>query len=356
MQPILGITIGDPAGIGPEIVVKALWHPELFDNATLVVIGDYWVISDALRITRLPLRINRITSTSQASRQRGTVNLIDLNILQPGCWEYKRVSALCGKAAFSYAETAAFLAMDRQLDAVVTAPLSKRALKASGYPYAGYTDIFVDLTHTQEYAMMLSNDRLRVIHVTNHVSLKQVSASLTTEKVLSAIHFAQLAVRQMGIETPRIIVSGLNPHASTGNLFGMEEEEIIAPAVRRANMQGLRVEGPGAPDKVFLDALAGQYDIVVSMYHDQGHIPFMLSCMALDPNVPEGYRLIGGTNSTIGLPFIRTSVDHTEMFPIAGDGVADESNLLHAIQLAVTMAQNVSGMALQQNRRPAPMA
>lgn len=337
MKPLIGITMGDPAGIGPEITVKALAHEGLYSRCTPIVLGDREALKLALSCTHSALRLHRIDKPSEASGNPGIIDYIDYRLLAPGSWKYGTVSPLAGTAAFTYVKKGIELALRKELHAVVTGPINKEALRSAGYNYSGHTEIFADLTGTKDYAMMLANRDLRVIHVTTHVSMRQACDLIKTDRVLTVIGLAHQALQAIDIDKPRIAVAGLNPHSSENGLFGDEEALEIIPAIEKAKAMGLDVEGPVPPDTVFVKALAGQYDVVVAMYHDQGHIPLKLSGFKLDP-VTKRMSSVGGINYTIGLPVIRTSVDHGTAFDLAGKGSANEESMVDAIEVAARMA------------------
>jgi len=343
MKPIIGITMGDPAGIGPEIAVKALSREEIYNECIPVVIGDYEALKDANRFTNLHLSFREITDVSEATGTYMTVDCINLNLLKQGGWEYKKVSPICGNAAFNYVKKAIELALDNKIHAVVTGPISKEAINLAGYHYAGHTEIFAKFTNTKEYAMMLANNLLKVVHVTTHVSLKKVSELITSERVLKVIRLTDDAMKMLAVEKPRIAVAGLNPHSSENGLFGDEEEKYIIPAIEAAKNEGIDVYGPVSPDTVFVKALSGQYDSVVAMYHDQGHIPVKLTGFKMDADTGS-FVEVRGINCTLGLPIICTSVDHGTAFEKAGEGVANDESLVDAIMMAVKMAKHKFAM------------
>jgi len=338
MKPILAITMGDPAGIGPEIAVKALSKKEIYELCVPVVIGDYEALSEANEFTSLNLKLNEIKDVSEAKGEYGTIDFINMGFLGKRAWEYKKVSALTGKASFAYVKHAIELAMDRKVHAIVTGPINKESINLAGYHYAGHTEILADLTKTSKYAMLLSSDCLRVIHVTTHVSMRDACDRIKKQRVLDVITLADEGLKLMGIDSPRIAVAGLNAHCSENGLFGWEEEREIIPAIEEAKALGICVDGPVPPDTVFVKAMAGQYDVVVAMYHDQGHIPLKLSGFKMDLKTNR-YTSVSGINSTIGLPIIRTSVDHGTAFGKAGEGRANEESLVDSIKLATIMAK-----------------
>lgn len=338
MLPIIGITQGDPAGIGAEVIVKALEHDAVWTQCLPLVIGDRAVIEDALRFTGAKLTLRTVSAPHEAVYRRGEVNIIDLGLLGEGGWEYKRVDGRCGDASFQYIRRAIELAMAKEIHAVVTAPINKEAIHLGGHNFAGHTEIFAELTGAQDVAMMLTSPTLRVIHVSTHVSMREACERVTIERVGKVIDQAVAACRMLGIESPRVGVAGLNAHCSENGLFGHEEAESIIPAVERAKARGIRVTGPVPPDTIFVKAVAGEYDIVVAMYHDQGHIPLKLSGFAMDPNTGL-FTSMSGVNATVGLPIIRTSVDHGTAFDRAGENRANEQSMVEAIEMALQMAK-----------------
>lgn len=326
MRPLLAITLGDPAGVGPEIIVKALAHTELFERCRPLVIGDPRVLARAAGwVGAPPPRFDPIRHPSESEYQAGTIPILDLANADPSQIEPRRLSALAGRAAVESVCAACDLALAGEVDAVVTPPLNKEAMHLAGYAYAGHTELLAERTHAPRVSMLLTSPQLRVVHVSTHVSLAEAIRRVTVERVEEVIDLAHASCQALGIAEPRIAVSGLNPHASEGGLFGDEEARCVIPAVLRARARGLRVTDPLPPDTVFLRAVRGEFDIVVAMYHDQGHIPMKL--LAFED----------GVNVSIGLPIIRTSVDHGTAFDIAGTGRASERSLLAAIDVAVRM-------------------
>ncbi len=325
-KPRIGITIGDPSGIGPEISLKALRHEEVLDTCIPLLYGDEYVLRRATGILGDGMRLHVLGSPKEPLDE-GAVNIVSPGVLNEP-WEYAKVQGTCGKAAFEYIGRAIGDALDGSLDAVVTGPINKEALHEGGIPYSGHTEIFADLTGTKDYAMLLTGGDIRVIHVSTHISLRKACDRVKKERVLTVIRLAEEATKGLGVAQPRIAVAGLNPHSGEGGLFGDEEINEIIPAIEEAGREGIRVTGPVPPDTVFLKIAKGEFDIVVAMYHDQGHIPLKLT------------DFMGGVNITVGLPIIRTSVDHGTAFGKAGKGTADESSMLAAIRSAVSLAQN----------------
>ncbi len=335
----IGITMGDPAGIGAEIAVKALMNKDIYNNCTPIVYGDFSAIKDAIKFCYTNQKINIIKNPEDAKGEYGNIDLLDFGLLNDGSWEYKKVSPLCGKAAYMYVENAIEDAMDKKISAVVTGPINKESIHIAGYNYSGHTEIFAEKTATISYAMMLTSPTLKVIHCTTHCSLGDAIKKIKKARVVEVIKLADYAMKLLGVESPRIAVAGLNPHSSENGLFGNEEELEIIPAINETQNMGFNVRGPEAPDTVFVKALGGQFDIVVAMYHDQGHIPVKLSGFKLDVRTNK-YTSLNGVNTTIGLPIIRTSVNHGTAFGKAGEGRANEESMLDAIEMAIKMANN----------------
>lgn len=324
-KPLIGITIGDPAGVGPEVTLKALKNREILDSCVPVVIGDINVVKKAASIVAFESDINVVDNTDDCIDRK--VNLISLNNMKDS-YQFGMIQPECGRAAFEYIKKGIELALVGKLSAVVTGPINKEALNLAGYHYSGHTEIFADLTGTKDYAMMLTGGPLKVIHVSTHVSLREACDRVKKERVYKVIKLAKKAMNDLGLKSPRIAVAGLNPHAGENGLFGDEEIKEIIPAIDKAKEEGINVNGPLPPDTIFLHCKDGKYDIAVVMYHDQGHIPLKL----LD--------FMGGVNVTVGLPIIRTSVDHGTAFGKAGKGTADETSMIKAIEMAVQFATN----------------
>jgi 4-hydroxythreonine-4-phosphate dehydrogenase len=338
-KPVLGISIGDPAGVGPEVTLKALSHPDLHEHATFVVYADTLVLEDALELTKKNFTLNRITTIKDAQSKAGIIDYIDPGLLKKGDYSYGTVGKKSGDASFQYVVAAIKDALAGVTAGVVTGPICKEAVNLAGHHFAGHTEIFAQYTNTKNYGMLLSGGGLNVIHVTTHVSMRQACDLITKERVLNVIHLADLALKLMGKEQRRIGVAGFNAHASENGLFGDQEEKGIIPAVEAAKAEGLDVSGPVSPDSIFVKALGGQFDVVVAMYHDQGHIPLKLCGFHLDPKTGL-YSQMSGINTTIGLPIIRTSVDHGTAFDRAGKNQANEESMVDAIQFAITFAKN----------------
>jgi 4-hydroxythreonine-4-phosphate dehydrogenase len=287
--------------------------------------------------------LREVASPPEAKGEYGVLDYIDLGYLTPGSFEYKKVQRLTGEASFQYVIKGIDFAMKKELHAVVTGPINKEAINLAGHHYSGHTEIFGDYTNTKNYAMLLSGGAIKVIHVTTHCSMRDACDKIKKDRVLSVIKLAHEGLSLMGHKDPKIGVAGLNAHSSENGLFGWEEEREITPAIEDAKALGMNVEGPVPPDTVFVKCTAGQYDVVVAMYHDQGHIPLKLAGFKLDI-ATNSYSSMSGVNSTIGLPIIRTSVDHGTAFGKAGEGRANEESLVDAINVAVVMAKNKFGL------------
>ena len=319
----IAITMGDPGGVGPEIIIKALSSAGIRDMCIPVVIGDRVVIEETLSLLNLPLKLRVIKSPEESRPETETIELIDMRMLNK-FWG-GRPTAEGGNACASYIKKAAELALDKKVDGIVTAPISKEALKMAGMKWPGHTEMLAELTGTKDYAMMLVGGPLRVILVTIHTSLRSVPEMITKEKVLKTIRLAKKACDMIEIENPEIATAGLNPHAGEAGIFGDEEIREIIPAIEDAKKEGIQVTGPLPPDTIFHKAYKGEFDIVICMYHDQGLIP--LKMIAFEQ----------GVNVTIGLPIVRTSPDHGTAYDIAWKGVANPSSMIEAIKLAVRL-------------------
>ncbi len=323
--PLIAVTMGDPAGIGPEIIARVFAPPEFHQQNRVLVVGDAAILERAARLLDLPLRLNVIEEPEDAAFEPGSVDLLAETDL-PEDLPFSKLDARAGDAAFRYVEKAVELANAGRVAAIATAPLNKEAMHLAGHKYPGHTEILAGLTGTKDYAMMLVTDELKVIHVSTHVSLREAIERAKPERELAVIRLANESLKKLGVESPRVAVAGLNPHAGENGLFGTEDVEQIAPAVAAAVDEGIDATGPHPPDTVMMRARTGAYDIVVVQYHDQGHIPIKL--MGFDT----------GVNVTVGLPFFRTSVDHGTAFDIAGTGKAEPESLRAALDLARTLA------------------
>ena len=323
--PLIAATMGDPAGIGPEILARTFAEAGFREENHVVVVGDAKMLERVASLLDLQLRVNAVDGPEDARFEAGTVDVIPETEL-PGDLGFGELDARAGDAAFRYVERATRLAEDGRVAAIATAPLNKEAMHLAGHEYPGHTEILAELTGTKDYAMMLVTEDLKVIHVSTHVSLREAIERARPERELAVIRLAHQSLEKLGVENPRVAVAGLNPHAGENGLFGTEDAEQIAPAVAAAVDEGIDATGPHPPDTVMMRARTGAFDVVVVQYHDQGHIPVKL--MGFDT----------GVNVTVGLPFFRTSVDHGTAFDIAGTGEADPASLRAAIDLARTLA------------------
>ena len=322
-RPIVAITMGDAAGIGPEIIVKAMMNGEIQNVSRPIVIGDARIMQAALRFAKGgQIQINAIKNVQEARFVKGVIDVLDLNNLEPSRVKVGQVSAACGKAAVEYLERAIKLAMNKQVDAIATAPINKEAIHKAGYKFDGHTELLAKRTKTKNYAMMFVSDAFWVMLVTTHLPLNKISKAINKKKVLQTIKLANEFLYKVRGKKPKIGVAGLNPHAGEGGIFGLEEKKAIKPAVDEAHRMGINVKGPISPDGIFYLANIGMFDIVIAMYHDQGLIPLKLQSFNRSVNV------------TVGLPIIRTSVDHGTGFDIAGKGWANPTSLIEAIKVA----------------------
>lgn len=325
-RPILAITMGDAAGCGPEIIVKALSDENVYRTCRPLVFGDAKRIELAKSILKSSLAVNAIAATEYGKYKHGMIDVLDFANI-PEDLAFGKVDPRAGHAAFEYIEAAIQKAMANEVAAIVTAPINKEALHKGGHNFPGHTEILAELSGTKDYAMMLSGDALKVIHVTTHVSMRQAADIIKKDRVLRIIKLADRTLRLLGIKKPRIAVAGFNAHAGENGLFGREDIDEIKPAVETAQQLGIEAAGPIPPDTVFFRAACRkEFDIVVVMYHDQGHIPVKL--LGFD----------NGINVTVGLPFLRTSVDHGTAFDIAGKGIADSGSMIAAIEFAARAA------------------
>ncbi len=337
--PVLAITMGDPAGIGPEIAAKVFAMPELYQQCRPILTGNSQIMRSVLPIARVELIVNPVQNVQDAVFQYGTMDLLDLPVENPEKIEFGRISVSAGDIAFRSVTKAIELAMSGEVDGTVTNPIHKVAINAAGHHFSGHTEIFAHYTNTSKYAMLLVDEKIKVIHVSTHISLRKACDLVKKERVLETIRFLNDGLKMIGIEEPRIGVAGLNPHAGDGCLFGNEEVLEIVPAVESAKSEGITVEGPLPPDTLFTLAYGGHFDGCVAMYHDQGHIPFKLTGFVWDEK-SGSMKSVKGVNITLGLPIIRTSVDHGTAFEIAGKGIASPDALVHAIEYALKLFQS----------------
>jgi 4-phospho-D-threonate 3-dehydrogenase / 4-phospho-D-erythronate 3-dehydrogenase len=324
--PIVGITMGDATGVGPEVIVKTLSRRSLSGQCRPLVIGDTQRLELANRIVQGDVKVRSIAAAAQARYEPGTIDCIDLGLI-PADLPFGQISPIAGDAAFQYIKRAAALAQAGEIDAICTAPLNKEALHAGGHKYPGHTEMLADLTGVEEVSMMLVAPKLRVIHVTTHIGIIDAIRKIEPGLVQRTIERGHATLVKAGIARPRIGVCGINPHAGENGLFGYgEEEEKIIPAVKLLQARGLDVTGPLPADTLFFRAGRGDFDLVVAMYHDQGHGPVKV------------LGLEAGVNVTVGLDVIRTSVDHGTAFDIAGKGIVDDGSMVEAMRQAIELA------------------
>lgn len=337
-KPILGITMGDPASIGPEITVKALSDSAIYEKCSPIIIGDAAVMEAAVGIVGKNVKINAVSDVKEAKFEFGTIDVYDMKLVDMDKLERGVVSAMAGNAAFQYVKKVIELAMNHEVDATVTNALNKEAMNLAGHHYSGHTEIYAEYTGTKKYTMMLAHENLRVVHVSTHVSLREACDRVKKDRVLEVIRIADQACKELGIKEPKIGVAGLNPHSGENGMFGREEIEEITPAIEAAKGEGIIVDGPVPPDTVFSKARGGWYDIVVAMYHDQGHIPLKVVGFVYN-QAEQKWDAVAGVNITLGLPIIRASVDHGTAFDQAGKGVANELSLINAMDYAIRMSE-----------------
>ena len=326
-RPLIAITMGDPAGIGAEVSLKALLEAEIYTMCRPLVVGTLGVLKQMRDVLQSGQHLHALRGPTEGRYTLGTVDVLDLAAEHPGPFPLGVAAKENGGAAVAYVEKAIALALAGEVDAIATAPLNKEAMRVAGFPYDGHTELLAVKTGTKVYTMMLASGDFRVFHVSTHVSLRGAIERAKKARVLQVIELAYDEIHRMGVTQPRLAVAGLNPHAGEHGLFGDEELHEIGPAVEEAQSRGWNVSGPLSPDTVFARAKRGDFDGVVAMYHDQGHIPFKMTEFEL------------GVNVTVGLPIIRTSVDHGTAYDIAGKGVADPKNMVQAIVLAAEMAR-----------------
>lgn len=337
-RPLLGISMGDPGGIGPEICAKTLGKSEVYEICRPLVVGDATIMANAARFCDLDLKINPISDPAVGLYRSGTIDLFDLSNLPLEKLRHKQVTAEQGKASFEYIAKVIELALEGRIDGTVTGPINKAAINAAGFHYAGHTEIYAELTKTKDYAMMLADVGFRVTHVSTHVSLREACDRVKTDRVQRVIDLTHEALLHLGIDNPRIGVAGLNPHCGEGGIFGTEDDQEIAPAVAEAKAKGMDVEGPIPADTIFSKMKGGMYDAVVVMYHDQGHIPTKLIGFQYDDKT-GAWGSMAGVNITLGLPIVRTSVDHGTAFGKAGEGRANPQSMIEAIRLGALLSR-----------------
>ena len=324
--PVLLITLGDPAGVGPEVTIKGVIDDSNDGRVIPVVVGDARVIEKAVANWAPGWSVNVIESPRSASAASNTINVLDIANCDPAEFEIGEVAAYTGNAAYEYVVRAAELCLTGDADGIVTAPLNKKAMVMAGHDFDGHTGLLAHLCGVDTQYMILGSPKLRVIHLTTHLSLVDALKQVKTDRIVKCTRAANEHAKQLGFEKPRIAVCGVNPHSGDGGLFGVEEAEEIAPAIEILRAEGIEADGPVSPDSAYRIAYEGGYDIVVAMYHDQGHIPMKLAAFET------------GVNITVGLPIIRTSVDHGTAFDIAWEGKADHTNMVAAIDYAYGLA------------------
>ncbi len=321
-RPVIALTMGDAAGVGPEVIVKALQSRHIYGVARPLVVGSSAIMQDAIDLVKSPVRLHSITDTTDITGEYGTIDLVDLQNIDREDFVTGKVCPVCGKAAMENIDEAVRLVLSGQARALVTAPINKEATKQAGYGEVGHLEYLASLTNTKEYATMLVSGQLRVVHLTTHYSLKDACGLVTRDNILARLRLTHDSFLDWGISKPRIAVAALNPHGGESGLFGSEEIEEITPAVEEARSLSIDARGPFPADSVFNRAIAGEFDVVLAMYHDQGHIPVKV----------HGFEK--SISIALGLPFVRTSVDHGTAFDIAGKGVADSQSMEEAIAVA----------------------
>lgn len=331
--------MGDPASIGPEIAVKALKDKKIYEICRPLIAGDARVFEKIISELGLGVTINRIQEPAEAAFKYGAIDVIDLANVDISKLAYGKIDALCGEASFRSVEKVIQLALAGTVNATVTGPINKKSINDAGHHFAGHTEIYAELTGTKKYAMLLVEDKINVIHVSTHVSLRQACDLVKKDRILEVIALLRNGLISLGKTNLKIGVAGLNPHAGDNGLFGTEEALEILPAIEAARSQGYDVEGPVPPDTLFAKAATGAYGGVVAMYHDQGHIPFKLAGFKWNAEKQQ-MESVKGVNITMGLPIIRTSVDHGTAFEIAGKGIASPDAMVLAIESAVQLSNN----------------
>lgn len=336
-RPIIAITMGDPASIGPEIAVKALMQESIHSICRPLLVGDAKVFEHIIAKLQLHAKVNAIHTVSDAQFALGTIDVYDLNNMPMDQLIFGEISAAAGNASFEAVKKAIQLALAKEVDATVTGPINKKSINEAGHHFAGHTEIYAHFTGTKKYAMLLVEENMKVIHVSTHVSLRQACDLVKKERILEVIELLYNGMKSLGETNMKIGIAGLNPHAGDSGLFGTEDDLEILPAVEEAKRLGYDVEGPVPPDTMFAKASTGAYGGVVAMYHDQGHIPFKLAGFKWNAEKQQ-MDSVKGVNITMGLPIIRTSVDHGTAFEIAGKGIASADAMVLAIESAVQLS------------------
>lgn len=336
VKPVIAITMGDPASIGPEIALKALLDKSIYEICRPLLVGDFDVFEQIRNILNIDIAVNKIAAVSQAKFQYGTIDVFDLGNTDVSQLKFGEISANCGEAAFQSVKKVIELALAGEVDATVTGPINKKSINLAGHHFAGHTEIYATLTNTKKYAMLLVEDNMKVIHVSTHVSLRQACDLVKKERIIEVTELLHNGLISLGETNLKIGIAGLNPHAGDSGLFGTEDDLEILPAVEEARRLGYDVEGPVPADTMFAKAATGYFGGVVAMYHDQGHIPFKLSGFKWNAEKKQ-MDSVKGVNITMGLPIIRTSVDHGTAFEIAGKGIASCDAMTLAIESAVQL-------------------
>jgi len=330
IKPLIAVPIGDPAGIGPEIVVKSLANKKVYDAVNTIVVGDLKIIQAAINITGVNLKIHVVENPENGQYEPNVLNLIDLDNINMGDFEYGKVCGMCGKAAFAYIKKTIELANEKRVQAIATSPINKESLKAGEIDFIGHTEIFADLTNTKDPLTMFEVRDMRVFFLTRHVSLRQACDLITKDRIKDYVKRCKEALAKLGLKDGPMAVAGLNPHNGEHGLFGTEEVTDVTPAIKELQAEGYNIVGPVPADSVFHLALQGRYNSVLSLYHDQGHI----ATKTLDFE-----RTVSITN---GMPILRTSVDHGTALDIAGKNIASEVNMTEAILVASKYASYFS--------------
>ena len=331
-KPAIAITMGDPCGIGPEVVVKAMADPKVYNTCRPLVVGNVYAMEQAVSLTGLPVKIAESADPAAGGLEPGVIDVVDIHNLNPEDITVGQISPTCGKAAMEWVTKAGELALTGVVDALATAPLNKEAASLAGYTSIGHMELLQELSKSKTVATMLMAKNLRVVHLSTHRSLRLACDLVKKDRILEYLRLTHESFIKFGFTNPKIAAAALNPHASDGGLLGDEEAQEIAPAVEAAKQEGINAIGPVPADVIFHQAIQDQYDAVLCMYHDQGHIPVKV------------YGFEESITANLGLPFVRTSVDHGTAFDIAGKGVASHVSMLESIRLAVALAQG-NGLA-----------
>lgn len=327
-KPLIAVPIGDPAGVGPEIVAKSVASGDVFEAADCVIVGDKTIIENAIKIVGEDLTVHVISEPEEGDYRKGILNLIDLGNVDMAKFEFGKVNGMCGKAAYEYIAKCIELANKGKVDAVATTPINKESLRAGGINYIGHTEIIGALTETEDPLTMFETNGMRVFFLTRHVSLREMLDMITKDRIIDYVKRCMKALEKLGVTDGTMAIAGLNPHSGEHGLFGWEEVNEIMPAIEELQAEGYKVVGPIGADSVFHQAAQGRYNSVLSLYHDQGHI----ATKTLDFE-----KTIAITN---GMPILRTSVDHGTAFDIAGKGIVSAVSMIEAILLAAKYAPN----------------